>query len=286
MSDADTAREFVGRVLQCRLQQLTIVKKPPSRVRKILVTAVVLFVAWLSASTLKLLDEATQAALDALVGFLRRGVSCINVILAKCGPTMKVVLVDNGVFPLLRKLDSHTPVLQKQCAQAAAKAKEAALNVQRFVSERVCLADDLVLGRALADIKDLRELAIESPKQLVFIITACRKAMQVVPRTATDVSAQLEKLQNLLADVQEEWERLLAVRAERKQFAIQLNMWLLEQIPFRFTRGLTRQAPHLAVLWADELFLFAREVSKVSVSAAKQSARSTKNTRRLTFKAQ
>lgn len=287
MSDAELAREFVGRVLQCRLQQLVIVKKTYGRARKVLITVVVLAVAWITASTLRLLDEGTQAALDVLSQFLSRGVSCINVILAKCGPTMKLVLVDNGVFPLLQKLDSHTPVLRKQCAQAALKGKEAALSVQRFVSERVILADDLVLGRALADIKSLRELPIDSPKQLVFISTACSKAMQVMPRATNDVGAHLEKLKNVVDHAQEEWARLVAVRAERKRFAVQLNTWLLEQIPFRFTRGLTRQAPHLAVLWADELFLFSHEVAKVaaSASAKKQMSRSTKNGRRLNVRA-
>lgn len=278
-----TTRAFVARVLECRLIEPQLAaEKPDQRVRIARIVTYAVAFAWLTFSTLHLVQRVTVQAIESLTSECGWKPNCINVVLARSGPMMRSVFTDNGVYPLILKVQQQCKALSAQCLNMSNQAKACALDLQCFISKKYLEDTDQTLTRVIADLRSVREAPMNVPKHLEMLAQACRRGttalratLKSTPQRASIVEAvvNMDKFERHMVEVKEDWERLLSAKSERKRFAMQLNTWLLEQIPFRFTRGITRQAPNQAAAWIGELLLFAREAVRVSLKVATRKTR-------------
>ena len=257
MSDAlKTTREFITRILAARLHVPTVVKS------NTLVVFFALAFVWLTSTTLTLLERTTRGALEVLALKAR---TRIRAIVERCGPMMRRALLDNGVYPLLVQAHAQQEPLNVRLAEVRAHVGALASEVQTLVGKtslEKCVEKcvDKSLERALAELKDLRSLQLAAPNLLELLVAGCRRAsVSLRCQGGTEAALHFERLERALSEGRREWGLLLKAKKERARFALQLEGWLLEQIPFRFTRGLTRQNPHQAAEWMGELLLFSRE---------------------------
>ena len=262
MSEAlKTTREFITRILAARLHVPVVVKSN---------TLVILFAlafVWLTSTTLTLLERATRSALEVLALKAR---SRIRAIVERCGPMMRKALLDNGVYPLLVQAHAQQEPLQARLLEVTAHVGALASEVQTLVG-KTSLERGLEKGleRTLVELKDLRSLELVAPNRLELLVSGCRRAsvslrcQGVGIGVGIEAAQHFERLERALVEARREWGLLLKAKKERARFAWQLEGWLLEQIPFRFTRGLTRQTPHQAAEWMGELLLFSRETLRL-----------------------
>jgi hypothetical protein len=264
MSDAlKTTREFITRILAARLHVPAVVVKSNT-----LVLFFALAFVWLTSTTLTLLERTTRGALEVLALKAR---ARIRAIVERCGPMMRRALLDNGVYPLLVQAHAQQEPLNVRLAEVRAHVGALASEVQTLVGKtslekcaEKCV--DKSLERALAELKDLRALELAAPNLLELLVAGCRRAsvsLRCQGASGTEAALHFERLERALSEGRREWGLLLKAKKERARFALQLEGWLLEQIPFRFTRGLTRQNPHQAAEWMGELLLFSRETLRV-----------------------